>query len=457
VDRNKPPGTPLLKLLRAPWFLLTVAGAAIVIYVLVRYFLNSDVTPSELLLMEGAGISLATLLAGWLARRFLEPVLEWVPTLLGIPDRRDWSVGVVALVSDDKPDSAWRAGLESARRVLPMAIRLAVIAILGYNNPIWIYARSNSRAVVTVFYITDRASAAPNSFSESPGSEKLSFGKAQILKPISQSDSEFNNPYSIRRGKADDYEVVEVSPLTEDQFFDEVNKKLHASSSQEFVFVHGFATKFFASLTAAGQLAGDLKFKGAPIVFSWPAGNIYPTDKENAIWAAKHVRQSLAALKTRTAPDHLHLLAHSMGSMVVGLAIDGSMLPKDSIDNLVLAAPDLNEAMFSQYSTSMKTIAKRVTIYVSRWDRALELSEMPQAGRIGLLPVSRPGFDVIDTEAVDRPASFWGAVGHSYVYNSQMVLNDLASLIYESKPPDDRLATVRVSVGCWRLEKRTPS
>jgi len=248
--------------------------------------------------------------------------------------------------------------------------------------------------------------------------------------------------------------------MSESAFFEEINSFVGSAAAvnQEFVFVPGFATPFAASLLRIAQLTNDIKLRGVPLVFSWPSGNLYPTDKENAIWSAKHLKQSLQDIKQQTNPERIHLVAHSMGSFVVANAMDGLSLGRGVIENVVLAAPDVNEAMFSRFAEVAKITAKRITIYASQKDGALLASDIIQGDRVGSRVVPRLGVDVIDAGEVDRPMSFWGLLGHSYVFDSDKVMLDLAALINNSEPADRRAGTVPAgSPGCWRLERRQPS
>ncbi len=352
---------------------------------------------------------------------------------------------------------------ERTRDLAGRTTGIAVLAILAMHDPVGSFAQANSRAVIKVFYITDRQHARPPlTFSNSPGADSaLSYGTAVVLAPMTQLAT-MSMAYPVRRGKPASYEVAggSITEMSEATFFDDVKSLVHSSSAanQEFVFVPGFATPFTNSLLRIAQLANDLKFKGAPIVFSWPSGNIYTVDKENAFWAAKHLAQSVSELKRRTNPERMHLVAHSMGSLVLGSAMDGLAVGKGAIENVVFAAPDVNEALFSRFAEAARLVAKRITVYVSRSDGALLASDIIQDDRVGSRVVPRPGIEVIDAADVDRPISFWGLLGHSYIFDSDKVLLDLAALIDDSRPADQRVGTAPAGPpGCWRLERRRPS
>jgi hypothetical protein len=433
------------KRVRVIWLSLTTLVLAPSIYVALRYFLGLDVTNFEILLVR-VGFTVAFLLfAAFIFAWNRESVTELVPLAINALPRQLRPADVNYAFA--LPHDAVRRWFGRNRF---WVVGFAAALILAITNPLWLYAKANSSEVVTVFYITNR-----DSFSNAPStSNSVSYGTAKVLAPVGFGG--YGIIYPLRRGNTPSYQLAQGSPvpLSESEFFNAVK----ASSKQELVFVHGFDTAFIPSLLRIGQVARDLKFRGAAIVFSWPAGNFYLKDKENAVSASDLLRQALYNLKTRTEPERVHVIAHSMGCFVLGLAFKALTLDQSAIDNVVLAAPDVDEVNFSQAAGALRRIARRVTIYVSEWDGALAASNIGQADRVGSRLVPRAGIDVVDTVDCDRPPDFFGVLGHSYLYNSDMVLHDLGSLINESQAPEQRIGTDPAGpAGCWRLEKRRSS
>ena len=75
------------------------------------------------------------------------------------------------------------------------------------------------------------------------------------------------------------------------------------------VFVHGFNTSFEHALFRTAQIAYDIKFDGAPFLYSWPSKGAlssqdYSYDRESAGAAEPYLRQFL---ETRCAGDRRHL------------------------------------------------------------------------------------------------------------------------------------------------------
>lgn len=63
-----------------------------------------------------------------------------------------------------------------------------------------------------------------------------------------------------------------ISPSTTSAFLAELNGRLDRSQTRmAFVFVHGFNVSFEDAALRTAQLAYDLDFDGAPLMYSWPS------------------------------------------------------------------------------------------------------------------------------------------------------------------------------------------
>jgi esterase/lipase superfamily enzyme len=212
-----------------------------------------------------------------------------------------------------------------------------------------------------------------------------------------------------------------ISPEPEDQFFTQVAAKVAASrEKQAFVFVHGFDNTFADAARRTAQLAYDLGFDGAPILYSWPSkGKVgsYPADEATVEWTAPHLQKFLEKVAMETHATTVHLIAHSMGNRAVtaamsAIARDHSGLPP-MFKQVFLAAPDIDVGVFRQLARTFPAAAERVTLYASSRDEALVASKRfhsgPRAGDTGTVITIVPKVDTIDATAVDT-----GLLGHSY-------------------------------------------
>jgi esterase/lipase superfamily enzyme len=237
----------------------------------------------------------------------------------------------------------------------------------------------------------------------------------------------------------------QATPLEENEFYASVAKRVAASPKKgAFVFIHGFDNTFEEAVRRTAQIARDLKFKGAPICYSWPSqGNVlkYTVDEANVEWTVPHLRQFLHDLSRRTNADSIHLIAHSMGNRALTAALRslaGEVRDKPLFREVVLTAPDIDADVFKRdIAPAILGTAERVTLYASSRDEALRWSKKvhgsPRAGDTGRNLVIVPGMDTIDVSAVDT--SF---LGHSYYSSNESVLTDMVQLLAERRPADQR-------------------
>jgi esterase/lipase superfamily enzyme len=269
--------------------------------------------------------------------------------------------------------------------------------------------------------------------------------------------------------------VVEVSPLKSERFFKDVSARVSRSRRREaLVFIHGFDVSFEDSLRRTAQIAYDLAFDGAPIVFSWPsrsvpvAGTIsavatlpgilaalplmmmrteYMAAEENADRSAILLRQFLDQVRLKSGATTVHLICHSMGVRPLARAlqaIDETRGNGAAFRQVILAAPNLDVELFEQLATTFPSNADRVTLYASSQDPWLALSHQihdhRRAGESGQGIVVMPGIDTIDVSAIDTSLD-----GHFYYADNRSVLSDIFVLLRSGSPPQKRFGIVSIT------------
>ncbi|MET7714496.1 alpha/beta hydrolase [Streptomyces sp. NPDC005407] len=306
--------------------------------------------------------------------------------------------------------------------------------------------------LVPVMYATDRAALRPATGSAAYGSERgtLSYGQATVSVPDTHRVGEVDKPrwwrLRFRPAPAKDILLGSITPMTGDVFAQRVRGQLGQCATREaLVFVHGYNVSFADAAVHAAQLAYDLNFTGAVLLYSWPSKSSlldYPADGEAARRAVPYFQRFLRHLLTGTAVDEAHIVAHSMGNRVLtdGLAgLDTTSLSAGSgrLGHVVFAAPDVDSEVFRQLLPGILRQARRCTLYVSDNDRALAVSrtlaDFPRAGQRGDLAIVVPGLDTIDVTELGADL-----LGHSYVNNHRSVLADLHGLLRHSRPPSER-------------------
>ena len=231
-----------------------------------------------------------------------------------------------------------------------------------------------------------------------------------------------------------------------------------------FVFVHGYNVGFDDALKRTAQIAHDLNFDGPAFLFSWPSRGrfmSYGYDQESAGLAVNDFIDFLDKVVIETKPKKIHLIAHSMGNMVLLPALEKinfsrEMSARLPVGEIVLASPDVDKDRFAQMVRSIKGLKSTMTLYASTADRALWASRVlrdfvPRAGG-GDEPVIVPGVDTID--ATDAGAGFF-ALNHDVYAASPVIVTDMRRIFQTGERPPERrsseLVTVQGKAGVyWR-------
>lgn len=152
-------------------------------------------------------------------------------------------------------------------------------------------------------------------------------------------------------------------------------------SGRLLVFVHGFNNRYESAVYRFAQIVHDSGTDAAPLLFTWPSrGSVfaYGYDKESANYSRTALENVLRRAAEQPAITEITILAHSMGTWLTveslrQMAIrDGAVASK--IQNVILAAPDLDIDVFRQQLADMGDEKPKFTVFVSRDDRALTLS-----------------------------------------------------------------------------------
>lgn len=320
--------------------------------------------------------------------------------------------------------------------------------------------------VVPVFYGTDRA-VEPDAKRLNYGAErahKLQLGRALVTVPLAHKVPAIERPWVIEipyfkvkiyeetEDKSKHFTLQEIGALTKEQMLAFVKERLARSAAfkdHALVFVHGFNTSFDFALYRTAQIAYDLKFDGAPFVYSWPSGGkiaSYTYDRGSAEQAEPHLAEFLEFVVKESGAKSISLIAHSMGNELL-LRVLERMRPKAPdgvvISQVILAAPDVDRDKFQNIARQITDFAKGVTLYAAANDRALSYSArfwggIPRAGDVPATgPLVIPGVDTIDVSAVSTDSL---GLNHSGYAENNALLNDIRLLIQTGeRPPDKRI------------------
>ncbi len=164
------------------------------------------------------------------------------------------------------------------------------------------------------------------------------------------------------------------------------------------IFVHGFNTRFDSAVFRFAQIVHDMHADLAPVLFSWPSrGQVfdYNYDRESTNFSRNDLAYVLRETARSPAVDEVVVMAHSMGAWLTveslrQLALQDGRVPA-KISNVILASPDLDLDVFRRQIAEMGPKRPRITIFVSRNDRALALSRFISGGvtRVGAVDLTQ--------------------------------------------------------------------
>jgi esterase/lipase superfamily enzyme len=206
------------------------------------------------------------------------------------------------------------------------------------------------------------------------------------------------------------------------------------------LYVHGYNQSFASATLDAARLADAVNFHGDTLLFSWPSSNKlldYIGDRESALWSRDALETTLESLLANPNVGHVHIVAHSMGSM---LTIEGlrqiyaryTDRAADKMGAIVLAAPDLDIGIFSSSVGRMRRLAQRMTVVIAADDRALAVAgKVAGATRVG--SAEKAKLEALGLTVIDATGLGWGILNHDlFLYNGR-VKELIARAITESK------------------------
>lgn len=324
--------------------------------------------------------------------------------------------------------------------------------------------------VVRLFYGTDRAPSGSSDPGEYYGNErdKIQLGMCEVSIPENHQIGELEKPslwkLEFRENPEKHVVLLDVNPMQGNHFLKQLQSDVNESEGKEaFIFIHGFNVTFEDAARRTAQIAHDLKFKGAPIMYSWPSkGSVtqYVEDGETVKWSEAHVATFIEAVAQRSGAKRIHLIAHSMGNRLLTRAV-GKIVNSPSsetvpqFNQIILTAPDIDANVFrNQIAPRITQAAGRVTIYASSNDKALMASQTvnggPRLGQGGQYLQQFPGLNKIEViDASDIDTSLFG-MGHSYFSDKPTILHDISKVLKGVSVSQRNLLSVKQ--GAWEIK-----
>ncbi len=323
----------------------------------------------------------------------------------------------------------------------------------------------SSRVADTIFFVSARAR--DGGRTERRFSDTLEFGLA----------------IHTRRRSADvltdglDLALVDSVSLTQLQFIEQL--RLAASDdttsnteiarnadSIALLYVHGYSTSLHECWRNASESRMRSRSAVPWVAFCWPSNGLgferpargaildraYREDSAAAAASAPAFLRTAEVLLDAVPPARLLVIAHSMGSQLVGGALADSTslrarLEAAPVRAIVFAAADMETSHFTnRVVPAMRPLSTRLVAYVSGRDRMLALSRQrsgtSRAGLRKVTPLVLPGLESIDaTEALVAENWFQGIFGtHHAVRRASAELYDLVHIVGANRSPECRAA-----------------
>ena len=318
--------------------------------------------------------------------------------------------------------------------------------------------------VVPVFYGTDRVrkDEPKRAVYTSERARKLELGRALVTVPKTHQVPNIERPFAIRipyinvtiYEQAEDpkqhFTVQELKALDREEFIALTRARIGGSDAfkdQAVVFVHGYNTEFDYALFRTAQMAYDLEFDGAALLYSWPSASGltgYYYDRESSEQAEPYLRDFIELVVKDTGAKSVSVIAHSMGNMPllrVLQALGPSLPPGVRLNQVILAAPDVDRNLFENLAANLRQYGNGITLYCSANDRAMEAARRVAGGipRAGDVPSDGPlviaGIDTID---ITQASTDYLALNHSSYAEKSTLLKDIGLLLLTGERPPDR-------------------
>jgi esterase/lipase superfamily enzyme len=226
------------------------------------------------------------------------------------------------------------------------------------------------------------------------------------------------------------------------------------------MYMHGFHIGFEKGCRRALVLKESLGLAGRFLLFSWPSDGAitnYTHDEADLYWSVYPLREVLADMIKRFGAGEVNVVAHSLGTRGVMLAMvllaQAQQDDQPLLNQVVLIAPDIDVGVFKQYLPLIRPLARNMTVYASDSDSPLVLSRQvhgySRLGEFGEHLEDLEGIEIIDLSDIPRRAPS----GHVYHLYQNIVIDDLLQIIDENKKAAQRRNLKQIGVNHWQFQK----
>lgn len=333
------------------------------------------------------------------------------------------------------------------------------------------YCKSTATECVTIniMYLTDRQDTGKERLDfrfanrrQNPSAvTDLHYGLVQVTVPVAQNEGNFIQNIAAFFGYGPSKIIRAIRPLSKEDFGKRIrNLQSNMPNPRILLFVHGFNSSFSFAARRFAEFASRIGFKGIPLMFSWPSSNkwqSYVADYDQAKQSCPRLTYGLDVVHQYMPNAQIEALVHSMGAVLLFENLTAGSggrceATKTTFSNIVLAAPDIKTAIFSEHFELFRKKARQVTLYASSKDTAMYLSSdvvRPETemrlGEGGTNLTVLQNMHSLDASGIEQgyfnPFRYTlggDPAGHAYVFVNDTVVQDVMELLMLNKQPDNR-------------------
>lgn len=294
--------------------------------------------------------------------------------------------------------------------------------LVGIDNPVEPVASVKQASHQKIFIATTRQSSeVAGAFYSDRRSPELGFASVVVSIPPSHVPGNLERPESLPPKPSTEFAVIEPAVYAnDDAFVASLNRELARRAPKDrtiLLFVHGYNNTISDSILRLGQFVEDTGFTGVPVLFSWASAArtpLYVYDLNSALTARPLLMQTARTLG-RTNAKGFDVFAHSMGTFLtmegfVQGAQSGRTANLRRLENVMLAAPDIDLDLFKTQIAQIEFDKSKIFILISEDDSALNFSRRISGGvdRVGASDaqeLAELGVTVVDLSEIDDSSS----------------------------------------------------
>lgn len=294
--------------------------------------------------------------------------------------------------------------------------------LVGIDNALHPVQSTPSVTKRKVFIATTReATEVAGAFYSRTRAPDIGYASVVVSIPPNHMSGEIERAKKLPPDPLTEFAVVDPTVYGSGQVF--INRlnvelaKLPPKDRKVLFFVHGYNNTISDSILRIAQFAEDTDFNGVPVLFSWASAakvSHYVYDLNSALVARPKMLEVASLLASSNATG-FDLFAHSMGSLLtvealVQASLSGQMNNVGRLDNLMLAAPDIDLDLFKSQLSQMNIRDQSLFVFVSADDKALGFSRRISGGvqRVGsanAAELADLGVTVIDLSQIEDSSS----------------------------------------------------